>query len=561
MIRFGLPLDVTFAGRLFSRKRGMALVAIWVMAVGISMVALSFELLMTVTSGAAPSPETLAKIGFRSPIGLSGVGPLQAHLVGELAEQSTSFSQVAGVEDFTANLDLGGGGSVSQVEIARVTENFFRLSGVPPLRGRWLQPSDHVRSAQDVVVMSYHLWVRLFGGDERIVGRSVVLDARSHLVVGVMPSKFVFPMVDAWVPADDSMSTINPKRTATAFARLRPSHSWETAKAEVAVIAGRLRAVHPETFRDRTLALITLKEEAQSRVGMTNLLLLGPSFLLLVVSCLVVGNLLLGNAIDREREMGVRLALGATRLRLVRQLLTEHLLIALPSGAIALFLLWIEVMLIRAASPLQIRWATEALSVRPATLVFAIVVTCLTPLIFGIIPAAYSFRRSLVASLQQDFRTSRPRLSHYTVRDLLVIMQVAATIIIIATLAIVRNVMWTALKYETGFETADLYAVRAAVDPNQRPSAIDSTLFLNRTDIVGRIAQVPGVRKVSLVDSLPAAGERAVSVSASHAPSTEARARYVAVDETFFETLGVRARPAGELSARTTSRTGARSPS
>jgi putative ABC transport system permease protein len=413
-------------------------------------------------------------------------------------DQATVFEDVVGtsVEGMQWVHDTG----AERLQVGWMTPNGFAFLGVPPQLGRVFADADAAPGAPPVAVMNHRAWVRLFNADPNVIGRTLVLNEQPYTVIGIMPPRFEWNIADLWIPSalsrSDDPTSVRGRR---AFqAHLRPGVSIAEAEAQLNVIAARRAAEHPGDYPAHSrMVLITVINWVVRDFRGVLYTLFGAVSLLLVIACCNVANMLLARATTREREMCVRAAIGATRGRIVRQLLVESALLAGGGLAAGCLLAYVGIEALSGFMPRGgVPWETQIRLDRPV-LVFALVAATVATLGFGLFPALQSARRDLVAGVGSGERGSANR-RQTRMRGSLVVAQVALSIVLLLGAGLLMRTFVKLANVEWGFDTRNLLIAGIAFPPRQNRSPDDVNRFYREAR--DRIAALPGVRSVAIAN-------------------------------------------------------------
>jgi putative ABC transport system permease protein len=421
-------------------------------------------------------------------------------------KQSRSFSDSAFFNlRWNGNLESPGG-MTETLKTTFTTANLFSLLGVQPMLGRDLTRADDEEKAPKVMVISERLWKKTFGGDPNIIGRDVRLDGTPRTVVGVMPAGFRFPVqTDIWVPMASVFGRADNRewRADQAMGRLKPNATVQQAQAEMTVIARQLEQQYPITNKEVGAAVIPLRDHTTGSVRFSLLLLLASCGGVLLIACANVSQLLLARATTSERELSIRAALGASRWRLARQVLTESALLAI-SGSVAgvLLALWL-VDNVAAAIPVELPFWIR-IDLNPSVLIFAVGVSCLTTLLAGLLPAWQSARVGISHSLKTASGTvaGTGRRS----RELLTAAQVAVSVILLVGASLVLRSLLKLNEVNPGFDPRQVLMME--VNPTyigDEPSKVRADRYAR---LLQRISQLPEVESAAANNSPPFVPQR-----------------------------------------------------
>jgi putative ABC transport system permease protein len=518
-----LVRDLRFAVRTLAKSPGFTVVAVLTLAFGIGGAAAMHGFLQAVArfgQPTLPEPECISRL-FTTSAPLSDErGQVSLNGYRRWSEAARSFEALAAYAGQTRILGTAGG--EDEVGVLSITPSYFSLLKTPPLVGRVF--TDEVARASNgrVAVLSERAWRSRFGGDSSVLGRTVDLDGQSYTVVGVIPERLglVMPSTTLFVPLPEGAD----KAPVMVIGRRRASVSWAQVRAEmdaIGVVDGQAALY---------VRVLPILDDAGYRTRAVGLLAVGPAILVLLIGCGNVATVLLVRTVSREREVSIRLALGASRLRLATQLLVESWTIAAAAGALGVVLAFLGLRGIQGLIPASV---DVRLGVDGRTLFFAGVATLLTPLIFGMAPLFHSLRVNLTDALRGSLHKPLFGVGQYHVRDVFAILEVGLSIALVV-LALVFLSMFRAVRsLDLNFEGEGLVVAR--IRPQVGEGGLAGGVAADASRLLReRIAAIPGVTRAT-VGKLPFEGTLIrVGRSSGHA---EVRARQVRVDRSYFETL------------------------
>ncbi len=547
--------DLRYGARMLLKKPGFTVVAIATLALGIGANTTIFSVVNGVLLKPLPyrAPEQLIRV-----FEVSRTQPKAPLADGNFQDYRQQNSTLSGLALYRReDLELSQDDKSERVAALRVSAGFFDLLGVQPLLGREFRREDELPANNQVVILSHALWQRRFAGDPNIVGKSLpslkaqLSKGPSFTVVGVMPPGVQHvggdyksmphgESVDVWWPLGLPPQGGRQGHFLNAVGRLKPGISPAQAAADFNVIAERLAQQFPNTNQGWSIAVKPLQEEIVGRAQTTLFVLFGAVFFVLLIACVNVANLLLARATAREREMALRAAMGAGRGRIVRQLLTESLLLAVISSAVGILLAQWAINALRALGPEQLP-RLQAVSLDGRILLFTLGLTLLTSLLFGLAPALQAGHVNLNELLKEGGRSgtgSRQR----RLRDALVVVEVALALVLLVGAGLLLRSFWKLQQINPGFApervlTASLFL------PIARYSQRLPVVAAFNQQLLDRLAALPGVESVGQTSDLPWTGydeNQLFNIEGkTFPPSQRPRARYHYVSTDYFRTIGV----------------------
>ena len=528
--------DVRYAARALVRRPSFTIVAVSALALGIGATTAIFSVVNGVLLRPLPyvEPDRLVALLHNSSDPVAPANYL------DWRRLNTVFSSVGAAEYWGGNVV---GDVAERVQGLRVTSDILRMTGVAPILGRTLLPEDETEGAERTAVLAWGYWQRRFAGSPQVLDQRVTVDGTSYRIVGVMPPGFDFPMfwatgVQIWSPLTfGERATSRRGSSLRVFARLAPNVTIEAARSQMASITGNLDREFPGTNRDVTVT--PLETMVVGNVKPALIVLLVAVAFVLLIACANVAHMLLARASARHREINVRLALGASRRRLLRQLLTESVVLGLAGGVVGVVLARVGLTMLLGLSAGSIPRA-DSVSVDTGVLVFTAVVSLATGLAFGLLPALRVSRMEVADALRDGARGSTEGVQRGRLRSMLVGSEIALALVLLAAAGLAMR-SFTALRaIDPGFEPRGVLSAMVTVRGTAEEAPGRRTAFY--TSVLDRIRQLPGVESASYINHLPIGGDVwglgfRVEGRPPQQPGEELRAAYRVVFPGYFETM------------------------
>ena len=541
-----LRQDLGFAGRQIRKSPGFTLMAILTLALGIGATTAIFSAVYSLVLRPLPFHEA-GRLVLGSSIDSEGEVHRAFSAPNFLDWQATShtLAGATSVEGATLNLSRERA-EPERLQGALVGANFFKVLGIPPLAGRTFAPGEDRANAPRVAVISEKLWRRLYGGDPGVIGRTVILNGEPHTLIGILQRGVQLPSsADVWVPKVFSADELRERGAVffSVIARLAPGATLEQARAEANVIGRQLAAQSSAADTGfRTLTVIPLADQIVGDTRKPLLILLGAVSFVLLIACVNVANLLLVRAAGRESEIVIRTALGAGRGRIVRQLLTESLVLALSGGVAGVALAALLVKALIALGPQEIP-RLELTHIDGPTLLFALAVSLLTGLLFGLAPALQTSRTNLSGVMREGTRGSKGRAGSRA-RGLLVILEAALAVVLLACAGLLIRSFSHLQNVAPGFQPDHAVTFKLELPRSRYRDAEQLRTFTDA--LIERLQQLPGVRSAgATVAGMPlSSGENVLTFAIAGRPPAPAgkedSIRVASITPDYMEALGTR---------------------
>jgi len=536
--------DLRYGVRSLLKQPAFTLVAVITLALGIGGNSAMFSVVNAVLLRPLQYPESDRIVV------LEGINPSKGITQSNMSipdfadwqSQNQLFEHIAGF--IAGGLLLNNGDETERVHGTAVTADFFSLFRTPSLHGRTLQADDAQPGREPVAVLSYGLWQRRFGGDRNAVGSKVMVGAKSTTIVGVMPPGFDYPaQSEIWAPLPlDPAKEARDNRFISVIGRLKSGATVSQAQVQMDTINQRLAQSYNETNSGWGIRVTKLQERLVGDVRLSLLVLLGAVAFVLLIACANIANLLLARSTARRKEIAVRTALGASRLRILRQLLTESLLLSLLGGALGLvFSVWLIRLLIAISPPNTPRFD----EIRPdaRVFIFTITLTVVTGLVFGLAPALQASRSDLTEGLKEGLRGNAGGARSNRLRGLLMVAEIAMSFILLVGAGLLIKSFLHLREVRPGFKTDKLLTMRVSVPPGKYRENEARIQFFQQA--INRIQSLPGVQSAGMVLSLPLGGDTFnvwrgyIREGRPATPEESDNAAYLATTPDYFRTLQV----------------------
>jgi putative ABC transport system permease protein len=541
--------NIIYSVRMLLKRPSLTFVAIIAIGLGIGANTAIFSVVNTVLLQPLPyeQPEQLVMLASEQRNqALDGRGTFSVPDFLDVQQQSKTLEYVA-VHQQTGTIATEGG-EPERLIGAVVTADYFPLLRVKPVLGRVFTRDEDKPGAAQVVVLSHALWQRRFGGDPNIIGREINLGGKTT-VIGVLPAGFKYPISDDpqdfWEPLFSATFLTKEAREERAnhflsvIGRMKPGATVEQTKADLDLLSRQIEQQYPQSNTNVIFNAVSMHEDMTRDYRGTLLIMLGAVGLVLLIACANVANLLLARAAARQKEVAIRMALGASRKRIAAQLLTESLLLSLAGGALGLLLASGGIFLLIAYGPTDVPRLHDV-SLDRNVLLFTLAISTLTGVLFGLVPALQASRPDPGNTLKQDGRGLAHGRSR--MRSALIVSEVALSLMLLVGAGLLINSFWRLLRTDAGFEPRGVLALDIPLSrtkyttPEQRSAAFEQ--------MIGRMKTLPGVRDVSVTSNVPMT-DRDVELTFQiegrrpYQPGEEPTADYTVVGSDYFRTMNI----------------------
>ncbi|MBK5256805.1 MAG: ABC transporter permease [Vicinamibacteria bacterium] len=534
-----LRQDLRFTARSLGRAPGFTLTAIVVAALGVGATTAAFSVTDRVLIRPLPfaQPERLVKV-WESVPGYSKMEPSPANYRDWL-RMTRSFDALGAYTGTSMNLI--GGADPMRIQGAAATANLLPILGVPPLLGRLFNQEEEVQGAAGVVVLSYGLWQDSFGGREDVLGQRVRLDEAAYTVIGVMPPQFAFPdrATRIWTPLTFDEDAYQDRNNAylRVVGRLKNGVTLGQVRAEMALVTGQIEQQHPQENSDHRATVHFLGDEVPHQARLLLLALFGASLCVLMIACTNLASLLIARSLHRRKELAVRTALGAGRERLIRQLITESLALAVCGGLLGVALAASGTPLLAQLAPTNLPLAdTSQMDLR--VLAFAALITVMTGVAFGVLPALRVSGDGNLKGLREGARggIGGPR----KLRSALVFAEIAISVVLLVSSGLLVRALWRIQQVDPGFRSAGVLTLRTSLSMSRYAPTETRARFYDQ--VLSEIRALPGVASAAYSSFLPMTmrgGIWPLTFSGRPPNEGEDKASVRFVTPQLFETLGV----------------------
>jgi putative ABC transport system permease protein len=534
-------------------KPGFTVLAVLTLALGMGASTAIFSVVDAVLLRPLPygTPDRLVMVKEWIPKAIPDPIPVCAPDVGQFQRENHTFESLAAFHG--GQFDLAGGAEPQRVNVDRVSANLFSLLGVQPSLGRAFT-ADEDHPGHLVAILSHGLWQRQFGADPNIVGHTVTLNRQPYTVIGVMPRPFIFPLAgmdqgeasDVFIPmafTSEELADVGDNFNYSVVGRLKSGVTLTQANADLGAIAQRILETYPPQFRsDITLSAVALPlaDQVVGKARPLLLLLFGAVAFVLLISCINVTNLLLTRATDRQREIAVRLALGSSRARLLRQLVAESMLLTITGSGLGLFFANSITGALLALMPAEIP-RVHGVGLNLSVLGFAVGLALLTGFFFGIVPALAASRTNVNATLKEGGRSWMQGREHNRVRSALVVVEVALAMVLLVGAGLLLRSFQRVLETDPGFQPEHVLTASLSLPESHYKGDAQLRSFYQR--LTERLQQLPGVQMAGGSTDLPLrAGWNHIFTAEGYQPPPGANLNFCnhsVILDAYLQTIGV----------------------
>ena len=501
--------DIRYGVRSLLKRPGFTVIALVALALGIGANTAIFSLVNAVVLQPLPYPEPDRLVwvfgNIRNGGNRASVAP--ADFI-DYRNQNKTFEQFAASVSITNPANLTGSGEPERLSASVITGNYFQAFGVAPALGRGFTLENEKSGQDQVTVLTYALWQRRFGGDPAIIGKTIVLDGKAVQVIGVMSPDVTLPQqADLWLPMNFDAAAEMKQRFAhflRPIGRLKKGVSMEQAQADTDLIAAQLERQYPESNTGWNLRLVSLQQQLVGSSRTTLFILFGAVGLVLLIACANVANLLLVRAAGRQKEIALRTALGASRFRIVRQMITESLLLALLGGVLGTALATWGVHMLVSLSEGSIP-PTAKVKVDVTVLGFTLLLSIVTGVLFGLVPAFRTMKVNLNDSLKEGVRGGGEGAMHNRTRSLLIVFESAIAVMLLIGAGLLVRSLVALQRVNPGFSANNVLTMRIDLARNKYNGPDKTAAFFEQLE--GRIVNLPGVEAVGAITELPLSGQ------------------------------------------------------
>jgi putative ABC transport system permease protein len=537
--------DLKFSIRSLLKRPALTFIAILTLGIGIGANSAIFSMVNALLLKPLPFPDPDRIVALWDKVPSRGVERNEVTVANYLdwRAQNKSFEQLGIYRWWSTNLT--GAETPERVQGFLVTPNFLEITGVKPIMGRGFLPEEDQPGKDTVVLLTYTLWQRRFGADPNIVSKTISTNGIQRTVVGVLPPDFNYPKggeIYAPLAITPELARSRDNHSYLGIGRLKAGVSLAAAQADLDTIATQLEKQYPETNTGRGVVIYPVLADTVRMYATAIWVMMGAVGFVLLIGCANVANLMLARALSRQREIALRAALGASRWRIIRQLLTESVILGLAGGFLGVLIAYWTVDAIRAANPGEAaRFAAgwSHLGINLPVLIFTLVVSVLSGVLFGLAPALQLSKADLNSTLKEGARQAS---GSHRLRGLLVISEVALSLMLLVSAGLLLRSFLQLVKTDPGFDSENLMTMSLVLPAAKYKEEPQRVTFYS--DLVKRVEALPGITSAALVSHLPLGGSNSstsllIEGIPEPPPGQEFSARYRVCTPNYFQTMGI----------------------